>query len=457
VTFDSNSGGAGGALFLGGLGLSFTIYNSTFTGNGNMAGIGGALFVFAGALVSAVNDTFAGNSAATGASVIAFGNQSTFATQNSIFANPQRGSGNCANISGTLVDNGNNLEDTSPSSCGFTAADGDIVGQSPQLASALADNGNAVATAGGPPQTLALSSTSPALHAASASGCATVGSIDERSMPRPGQDGTACDIGAFELQFHTLSVTVKGSGSGTVNGGGIACSGTCSTTYPEGTQVSLSAQPAVGSSFAGWGGDCTGQAGCGVTMNIDHSVSATFTHSVSPPVVVGHTLSVSVSGSGRVTGGGVSCPGVCSKTYATGAEVSLDAKPATGYSFSGWSGDCSAKSSCSVTMSSDRSVTATFMRTTFTRKRLRLAVRPGRAHAGTMICFRFSVTSGASAIRGAKIHFAGKTATSSRHGHAQICAALPPGVHQARATKPHYRPAVRGVRITRPPRPTFTG
>ena len=395
---------------------------------------------------TAVNDTFDGNAAATGADV--FNGGSSFATQNSIFANPQGGGGSCG---GTIItDDGNNLEVASPSSCAFTSANSDIVGQSPQLASAPADNGNRVATAGGPPQTLALSTTSPALHATSASGCATVGSVDERSMPRPGEAGTACDIGAFELQFHTLSVTANGSGSGKVSGGGISCPGTCSNTYPAGTTVSLSAQPAATSSFSGWSGDCSGQAGCAVTMNTNHAVTATFTQPAT--VAANHTLSVSVNGSGTVSGGGISCPGTCSNSYPAGTKVTLEAKPAAGYRFAGWSGDCTAKSSCSVTMSSDKSV-----RGTFTRKHLRLAVRPGRAHAGTIICFRFTVTSAATAIRGAKIHFAGKAATTSRHGHAQICAALHRGVHQARATKPPYRQAVLGVRITRPPRPTFTG
>ena len=180
VTFDSNSASAdGGAVEAEG---SATIYNATFIGNS--APIGGALAVL-GVSATAVNDTFDGNAAATGADV--FNGGSSFATQNSIFANPQGGGGSCG---GTIItDDGNNLEVASPSSRAFTSANSDIVGQSPQLASAPADNGNRVATAGGPPQTLALSTTSPALHATSASGCATVGSVDERSMPRPGSGG----------------------------------------------------------------------------------------------------------------------------------------------------------------------------------------------------------------------------------------------------------------------------
>src|SRR5579884_3379 len=178
-TFDTNSAsGDGGALEYNGTG---TIYNSTFTRNSGPTG--GALYVSDTASASAVNDTFASNSSSANG-VDADNDGGTFSTQNSIYATPQGGGTSC---SGTITDNGNNLEDASTSSCGFSSANGDIVGQSAQLASAPADNSSTVATAGGPPQTLALSSTSPALHAASASGCSTVGSVDERNLPRPGE------------------------------------------------------------------------------------------------------------------------------------------------------------------------------------------------------------------------------------------------------------------------------
>jgi hypothetical protein len=78
-----------------------------------------------------------------------------------------------------------------------------------------------------------------------------------------------------------------------------------------------------------------------------------------------HTLSVSTagSGSGSVTGGAITCPGTCSHAYPEGTLVALIAAPAAGSTFTGWSGGgCTGTAGCSVTMSADQSVTATFNR-----------------------------------------------------------------------------------------------
>ena len=76
-----------------------------------------------------------------------------------------------------------------------------------------------------------------------------------------------------------------------------------------------------------------------------------------------HTLSVSTagSGSGSVTGGAINCPGTCSHAYPEGTVVALTATPAAGSTFAGWSGGgCTGTAACSVTMSSDQAVSATF-------------------------------------------------------------------------------------------------
>lgn len=57
---------------------------------------------------------------------------------------------------------------------------------------------------------------------------------------------------------------------------------------------------------------------------------------------------------------GVSCGATCSANFLDGASVTLNETPATGYVFTGWSGDCSGTSTCVVTMSATRNVTATF-------------------------------------------------------------------------------------------------
>ena len=46
--------------------------------------------------------------------------------------------------------------------------------------------------------------------------------------------------------------------------------------------------------------------------------------------------------------------------YATNSTVSMSASTNFGYSFNGWSGDCSGTGTCSVTMSQNRSVSTSF-------------------------------------------------------------------------------------------------
>ena len=66
------------------------------------------------------------------------------------------------------------------------------------------------------------------------------------------------------------------------------------------------------------------------------------------------------TGSGAASGSGIACPSTCSKAHAFGTAVTLDAIPASGSSFSGWSGDCTGTGQCTTTMSASRSVVATF-------------------------------------------------------------------------------------------------
>jgi hypothetical protein len=72
------------------------------------------------------------------------------------------------------------------------------------------------------------------------------------------------------------------------------------------------------------------------------------------------TLTVTVSGSGSITGTGISCPGTCSHNYAPGTSVTLSAAPAAGFELSAWGGACTGTGACDVTMSSAQTVTATF-------------------------------------------------------------------------------------------------
>ena len=80
---------------------------------------------------------------------------------------------------------------------------------------------------------------------------------------------------------YALTVTASGSGAVTSTDGYINCGSSCSHSYTSGTSVTLSAAPASGWSFSGWGGACSGTGSCSVTMNSAASVSATFTQNTS--------------------------------------------------------------------------------------------------------------------------------------------------------------------------------
>jgi uncharacterized repeat protein (TIGR02543 family) len=77
-----------------------------------------------------------------------------------------------------------------------------------------------------------------------------------------------------------------------------------------------------------------------------------YTPNVSINVVANTTLTVSInSGSGTITGSGISCPGDCSETYNTTTDVILTASPASGYRFTGWTDACAGygtNTSCTI-------------------------------------------------------------------------------------------------------------
>lgn len=80
-------------------------------------------------------------------------------------------------------------------------------------------------------------------------------------------------------QLEGLSIIKEGLGNGAVtsNDGSINCGLTCSAEFDAGTMVTLTPIPASGSTFAGWGGACSGTQVCTLTMNSSQVVFATFT------------------------------------------------------------------------------------------------------------------------------------------------------------------------------------
>jgi hypothetical protein len=140
-----------------------------------------------------VNVTISGNTS-TGTPLPTFPNAavgiygSTVNFTNRIVANTTpKNCSKSGNGAGTIGDNGYNLDGAND--CGFTTGTPkfDKVNTDPLLA-ALANNG-------GPTDTMALGAGSPALDAAGPS-CPPP-ATDQRGITRP--QGTACDMGAFEL------------------------------------------------------------------------------------------------------------------------------------------------------------------------------------------------------------------------------------------------------------------
>lgn len=88
---------------------------------------------------------------------------------------------------------------------------------------------------------------------------------------------------------HRLEVERFGSGAGRITSKptGIACGTTCDDDLAAGTRVTLTADPAEGSVFAGWGGICEGRATtCTVTMTRRQVVRAEFNVSADPEIHV---------------------------------------------------------------------------------------------------------------------------------------------------------------------------
>lgn len=77
------------------------------------------------------------------------------------------------------------------------------------------------------------------------------------------------------------------------------------------------------------------------------------------------TTSVSPSGSGTISGIGISCGADCTEAYPVGTPITIIATPSSSsYNFSSWTGICSGQgSSCSFVIDANRSVTANFTQT----------------------------------------------------------------------------------------------
>jgi N-acetylneuraminic acid mutarotase len=214
-TFSGNSASSDGGVIYNNDGVPIgvgtaTITNSTFSGNS--ASSDGGVIDNQGT-ASVTSSTFSGNSVTgnTEGAIIFNDNDSgkagpTASIGGSIIANST--GTDCLN-EGTLTDWGYNLEDVAQSTCGFSSAKNDILGTSPGFV--LDSSGNPVLTNnGGPTQTIALSSASPAIDQIPVSydisnpnPTPLCPSTDQRGSTRPDGGESACDMGAYESDYAT--------------------------------------------------------------------------------------------------------------------------------------------------------------------------------------------------------------------------------------------------------------
>jgi CSLREA domain-containing protein len=224
VTNNHADGLIAGACFVSGIGGGIevdgplTVIDSTITGNdaGNGGvGAGGGIAEQLGAPAAIVlkNATLAGNrvNGGAGGNLIISNNKPSLSTTGSIIAGGTAaiGTENCSLSGATVMASGGNVEDRDQ--CGLGPPD--RRNADPQLGPLLNN--------GGPTDTRAIPSSSPAFDFAGACGLAA----DQRGVARP--QGAACDSGAFEL--------VPSAGSGGSGGGGSSSGGASQGTSGSGS------------------------------------------------------------------------------------------------------------------------------------------------------------------------------------------------------------------------------
>ncbi len=127
------------------------------------------------------------------------------------------------------------------------------------------------------------------------------------------------------------------------------------STINNGTSVVIEAIPAPGYQFTGWGGNLTSQENPTiVVMTCSKTITANFYQKT-------YRLNIQIRGAGSVD------PPAGYYTYVDGTIVDITATPDAGYLFEGWTGEVADADSPSTTikMNSDKTVTATFSKTSF--------------------------------------------------------------------------------------------
>lgn len=151
----------------------------------------------------------------------------------------------------------------------------------------------------------------------------------------------------------TLSVNPPATGSTTPSGG--------DHLYCQGSEVTITALPAVGYEFVNWTGSVAdpNSATTLVYISGNKSVTANFR----AVTVTNYTLTMQVNQSGW----GSTSPAVGNSTYPANEVVNISAAPAAGYEFVNWTGEVANINSAAttVTMNANKTLTANFRRSQY--------------------------------------------------------------------------------------------
>lgn len=216
ISGNTASDGGGGIYNAGG---GLTLNNDTLSGN-TAAAAGGAIENDSGGSLNLTNVTISANTAGNGSGL--FQNSGRFVIKNSILAaNKSSSSAGCG--SGLVYDLGYNVLDSNPSSGGCTNLGGSATDQNvadPKLGT-LANNG-------GPTDTMALLSGSPAIGNGNATFCENLvgpdgrtSDEDQRGDARNSASRTRCDGGAYDTGSNptaawTTHIAIKRRGAAVV-------------------------------------------------------------------------------------------------------------------------------------------------------------------------------------------------------------------------------------------------
>jgi hypothetical protein len=163
-----------------------------------------------------------------------------------------------------------------------------------------------------------------------------------------------CTIAAGEKFFCSPSNATSGTFLEVPFTGGMTEAGS------SGSGIFLAGGYLIGQLYGG-GGSCGSNVG--YYGRFDKAYSASLHQWLNPSMTsFGLSVALTGAGTGTVTSvpAGVSCGANCSATYASGVSVVLTATPAAGSAFGGWSGACSGTGTCTLTMDTAKSLTATF-------------------------------------------------------------------------------------------------